>query len=105
MYGDFASGENQSYLRQFEAEVAQHFGEEDGMFCLSGGMAQSIALLINARNRTSTQNNDVGDGCEKTLAFACHPTSHLLLHENDHFSELLGMEAVVIGNSMGKNKK
>lgn len=94
VYGDFDSDEKQSYLRQFEAEVAHYFGKEDGVFCLSGGMAQSIVLAINARNHSPIHGGD--NGADKTAAFACHPTSHLLLHENNAFSELLGMEAVVI---------
>ncbi|KAL9185488.1 hypothetical protein ACHAXT_003265 [Thalassiosira profunda] len=91
-----------SYLRRFEAEVARHFGKEDGVFCLSGGMAQSIALLIHARNRTRVANEDDGD--ERVAAFACHPTSHLLLHENDAYSELLGMEAVVVDPGSSKER-
>ena len=78
-------------LRAFEAEVAHHFGKEDGVFCPSGGMAQSIALLIHAKNRSPGDHGGKG-----TPAFACPPTSHLLLHENDAFSELLGLEAVVV---------
>lgn len=97
VYGDFDSDEEQSYLRRFEAEVAQTFGMEDGVFCLSGGMAQSIALLIHAGKKFPSSIHDDSDGTGKRgAAFACHPTSHLLLHENNAFSELLGMEAVVI---------
>ena len=92
LYGDFHSETTKSYLRQFESEIAQHFGKEDGVFCLSGGMAQSIVLAINARNQATGRDESV----EKPKAFACHPTSHLLLHENDHFHELLGMQAVVL---------
>mmetsp|Transcript_8458 Transcript_8458/g.18268 ORF Transcript_8458/g.18268 Transcript_8458/m.18268 type:complete len:529 (-) Transcript_8458:221-1807(-) len=94
VYGDFDKEKEESYLRQFEAEVAHQFGKDDGVFCVSGGMAQSIVLLINAANRQSSVRND--DGREKACAFACHPTSHLVLHENNAFRELLGMEAVVI---------
>ncbi|KAL7529033.1 hypothetical protein ACHAXR_002755, partial [Thalassiosira sp. AJA248-18] len=105
VYGDFGESDaEQSYLRQFEAEVAHHFGKEDGVFCLSGGMAQSIALLINARRHASATLDDDVVGTEKTLAFACHPTSHLLLHENNHFSEFLGMEAAVISPNPGSTK-
>ena len=96
VYGDFGLDVERSYLRKFEAEVAHHFGKDDGVFCLSGGMAQSIALAINARI------NKPHFGCDNEVAekrggaFACHPTSHLLLHENNAFRELLGMEAVII---------
>ena len=87
VYGDYQSDSQQSYLRQFESEVASHFGKQDALFCLSGGMAQSIALMINAKTHGNSGNR----------AFACHPTSHLLLHENDAYSELLDMEAVITG--------
>ena len=76
--------------------MAHHFGKDDGVFCLSGGMAQSIALAINARTHKphSGYDNEVAETIGG--AFACHPTSHLLLHENDAFRVLLGMEAVII---------
>lgn len=66
-------------------------------------MAQSIALLIHSRSHraSSSSNSSTNDS---TAAFACHPTSHLLLHENDAYTELLGMEAVLIGGgSSGKD--
>mmetsp|Transcript_21114 Transcript_21114/g.33143 ORF Transcript_21114/g.33143 Transcript_21114/m.33143 type:complete len:571 (-) Transcript_21114:146-1858(-) len=109
VYGDFGILDTkQSYLREFEAEVATHFGKGDGVFCMSGGMAQSIALLINNarknhRSSSSSSSSAVrggghNSGEDRTIsAFACHPTSHLVLHENNAFSELLGMEAVVVG--------
>eukprot|EP00984_Skeletonema_dohrnii_P033875 scaffold31942_cov155-Skeletonema_dohrnii-CCMP3373.AAC.5 len=94
VYGDYQSNPQQSYLRQFESEVASCFGKDDAVFCLSGGMAQSIALMIHAKSH-STANNDSSE----VRAFACHPTSHLLLHENDAYSELLGMEALITGST------
>ena len=92
VYGDFDLDKQSSYFRQFEAEVAAYFGKEDGLFCLSGGMAQSIMLAINARNHTSKS------GGSGSSFFACHPTSHLLLHENDSYHELLNLEAIIIGD-------
>lgn len=91
VYGDYQSCTQTSYLRKFESEVAHCFGKDDAVFCLSGGMAQSIALMIHAKHH-STSNDSSG-----VRAFACHPTSHLLLHENDAYSELLGMEALITG--------
>jgi len=92
IYGDFELDKQSSYLRQFEAEVAEYFGKEEAVFCLSGGMAQSIMLAINARNHTSKSG---GGG---SSFFACHPTSHLLLHENDAYWDLLNLEAIIIGD-------
>jgi len=86
VYGDFSSSCNESFLRTFEAEVALEFQQDDAVFMPSGVMAQQIALLIHA---SSTQQ-------EKKLLFACHHSSHLVLHEEDGYRELLGMEAVVI---------
>ncbi|KAL3775493.1 hypothetical protein ACHAW5_000238 [Stephanodiscus triporus] len=95
VYGDFGSGVERSYLRRFKAEM-MYFGKGDDVFCLSGGMAQSIVLAINARKKNA-QANCAGEVFGKIGgAFACHPTSHLLLHENNAFRELLGMEAVLI---------
>ena len=101
-YGDFHDTEQpKSYLRRFEAEVATMFGKEDGVFCLSGCMAQSIVLAINARKTSTISNGTIN----KTKAFMCHPTSHLLLHENDHFYELLGMQAIVLDHTYGQSKQ
>ena len=88
MYGDF-NDPSDSYLKQFEQDVAAHFGKEDAVFCISGGMAQSIVLLINNATRSKMTGH--------SPAFACHPTSHLLLHENSGYKELLGFESIVLG--------
>ena len=47
----------------------------------SGVMAQSIALLIHSKGKRS---------------FACHETSHLLLHEQEGYHHLLHMDPIVI---------
>lgn len=85
VYGDFENSPANSTLRHFEAELAQMFGYDDAVFMPSGVMAQAIALLI----------HDRGSG-PKRNAFAVHPTSHLLLHEKEAHSQLLGMHAVII---------
>jgi threonine aldolase len=82
VYGDFE--DSQSYLRRFEAEVAQEFQKEDAIFMPSGVMAQSIALLIHSQ-RTKKQR------------FICHATSHLILHEQNSFRELCNLEAITLG--------
>jgi threonine aldolase len=98
VYGDYQSSTQESFLRQFELEVAHCFGKEDALFCLSGGIAQSIALLIHSRSHRALSSSSIRTRNDNsTGAFACHPTSHLLLHENDAYVELLGMEAVLIG--------
>lgn len=88
VYGDFNSLASESYLSKFEQDVAAHFGKEDAVFCISGGMAQSIVLLINDASRSKNTGSP---------AFACHPTSHLLLHENSGHKQLLNFESIVLG--------
>mmetsp|Transcript_33 Transcript_33/g.74 ORF Transcript_33/g.74 Transcript_33/m.74 type:complete len:581 (+) Transcript_33:136-1878(+) len=98
-YGDFQADSASSYLRKFESELAHHFGKEDAVFCVSGGMAQSIALMIHSEtNKTNIEK--LGDYCP---SFACHPTSHVTLHENNAYSELLKMEAMILGLEGSEN--
>lgn len=59
----------------------------------SGVMAQNIALLIHSRNIRGAENKDT------SMSFACHHSSHLLLWEENSYSELIGMNAVVIDTS------
>ena len=100
VYGDFAASPDASYLRRFEAEVARELGMDDGVFMPSGVMAQSIALLIHHGRRSKD-----GKECSSDIAdeeqsgrgtFACHWTSHLLLHEGEAYSELLNVDATVL---------
>ena len=86
VYGDFDTKEDSSFLRRFEAELAEEMGMEDAVFMPSGVMAQSIALLIHSA--------DIND--KRSHVFACHHTSHLLLHEQEAYRELLHMEPIVI---------
>lgn len=82
VYGDFDKEETESFLRQFEAEMAEECGKEDAVFMPSGVMAQEIALLIHSKSRSNKK------------VFLCHATSHLLLHEQDGFRELCGLTEV-----------
>ena len=83
VYGDF--DDDSTFLREFEAVVAREFGLPDAVFMPSGVMAQSIALLIHQQQQRS-----------ECVRFACHHSSHLLLHEQDAYRELLGMECMVL---------
>lgn len=56
-------------LQHFEAHVSNLLGKEAALFCVTGTMAQLIALRLHAHNRNKI--------------FACHPKSHLMLHENN----------------------
>lgn len=86
-YGDFHldTDDQSSYLRRFESEIASEFGKEDAVFMPSGVMAQGIALLIHS-----------GGTARSGRTFACHHSSHLLLHEEHSYRELIGMEPVII---------
>ena len=86
VYGDFHLSHNDSFLRSFERTLALELNKEDAVFMPSGVMAQQIALLIHSNNRT-------------TKIFACHHSSHLLLHEEEGFRNLLGMEPLVINTN------
>jgi threonine aldolase len=85
VYGDFEKTADDSFLRKFESELATEFGKEDAVFLPSGVMAQSAALLIHKK-----------DGRHQKNSFGCHATSHLLLHEQEGYRELCGLQAVVI---------
>ena len=94
VYGDFdkSSSSSSSFLRQFEKELAEDFGKEDAVFMPSGVMTQQIALLINHRDIMKSEGKPEEECCE----FACHDTSHLLLHEENAYSELIHMKAIVV---------
>lgn len=84
VYGDFTSNVNSSWMRYFENQVADYLGHEDALFLPSGVMAQMITLCVNRERST----------CKDKDSFLCHYSSHLLIHEQDSFSELLKMNAV-----------
>ncbi|CUS49333.1 MAG: L-threonine aldolase [Idiomarinaceae bacterium HL-53] len=71
-------------ISEFEQQVARIFGKPAACFMPSGTLAQNIALRIYAEQRGIPQ-------------FACHPTSHLLLHEQAAYEHLWQLEALPIG--------
>lgn len=85
VYGDFNATSDSSYLRKFEAEVAKYLGKEDAIFVVSGGMAQGIAAKIHSSASASASN-----------AFVCHFSSHLVIHEQDAYPNLLNMMPVIV---------
>lgn len=91
VYGDYsATTANDSWLRKFELEVAHYFGKEAAIFLPSGVMAQNIALKISQKGDTSR------------TKFVCHHTSHLLIHEQAAYQELLQMSPYVVGQANAK---
>lgn len=72
-------------LNEFEGFIAKLLGKEAGMFCITGVMAQMIALRLHARGRN------------RIVAY--HPTSHLELHENHAYEHLLGFSRCLVGDA------
>lgn len=93
VYGDYLKDSQSSHLRKFEEEISKKFGKEDAVFMPSGVMAQNIALAIHSGKCRKIKKTSDSSFC---LRFACHQSSHLLLWEENSYSELIGMEAVII---------
>jgi threonine aldolase len=72
-------------IEAFEHRIAAMLGKPAALFLPSGVLAQSIALRIHC---DSPAGRTVG----------LHPTSHLLLHEEDGYRELWGLESVQLGS-------
>jgi threonine aldolase len=73
-------------VNTFEASVAAMLDKESAMFCISGVMAQQIALKMHSESL---------GGCNK---FVIHPTSHLELHEQQSYKHVMGLEAIGVGD-------
>ena len=86
VYGDFSLDKDSSWLRNFEALVADYLGIADALFLPSGVMAQMIALSVNRELSVSPEKD----------CFLCHYSSHLLIHEQNSYSELLKMTPIVV---------
>jgi threonine aldolase len=82
VYGDFTAAPDISLLRRFEQTVSTLFQLEDGVFMVSGVMAQEIALSIHSQS--------------KNQVFLCHYTSHLLIHEQNGYQDLLHLTPIII---------
>ncbi|RUO22588.1 threonine aldolase [Aliidiomarina iranensis] len=73
-------------IEGFEQEMAELFGKPAALFLPSGTLAQPLALKIYAEHRN-------------TPRIGLHPTSHLLLHEQQGYQHLWGLDACVIGSA------
>ncbi len=71
-------------IEQFEARLAKLLGKQAAVFLPSGTLAQPLALRIHAK--TSDRNH-----------VALHPTSHLVLHEQDGYQQLWGLQGQHVG--------
>ncbi len=75
---------NGDYIQAFEKKIAALCGFPAAMFCITGTMAQLIALRIACQQRAI---DTVG----------LHASSHVLLHENNNFQHLQMFKAQNIG--------
>ncbi len=74
-------------VQQFEQQVAALLGMEAAVFCITGTMAQSIALRLACAGRDNRR-------------VALHPTSHILKHERSNFQLLDHFHALQIGDAL-----
>ncbi|MEE4330363.1 MAG: beta-eliminating lyase-related protein, partial [Wenzhouxiangella sp.] len=72
-------------IAAFEARIAEMLGKPAALFLPSGVLAQSIALKIHCDQRGRS-------------TIGLHPTSHLLLHEEDGYRELWGLDSRLLGD-------
>ena len=72
-------------IEAFEERMAAMLGKPAALFLPSGTLAQPLALRIHADKRSC---NVVG----------LHPTSHLVLHEQDGYRKLWGLSGQLIGH-------
>ncbi|EGN75599.1 threonine aldolase [Idiomarina sp. A28L] len=71
-------------INDLEQEVASMLGKPAALFLPSGTLAQPLALKIYAEQRQCTH-------------IGLHPTSHLLLHEQQGYQHLWGLDALLVG--------
>lgn len=71
-------------IEQFEQRIAKLLGKPAALFLPSGTLAQPMALRIHAE--TLGRNRVV-----------VHPTSHLVLHEQDGYQQLWGLSGEMVG--------
>lgn len=72
-------------IENFEKKMAQLLGKPAALFLASGTLAQPMALKIHSERKGKT-------------AVAMHPTSHLVMHEQDGVQKLWGLHVVLTGN-------
>jgi threonine aldolase len=97
VYGDFtvtSANTDSSWIRSFEKAVSERLGTEDGLFVVSGTMGQAIASKIHQENAVKKRSD--GSNTAFLKNFVCHYTSHLILHEQNSYPTLLGLNPIVV---------
>jgi len=79
VYGDGA------LIEDFEDAIATLLGKPAALFLPSGTLAQSLALRTHCDKRNTT-------------TVGLHPTSHLVLHEQDGYRKLWGLDGQLLGH-------
>lgn len=74
------------FIQQFEQKIASLLGLEAGVFCITGTMAQSVALRLACMQRGSSH-------------VALHPTAHILKHENSNYQLLDHFKVIQFGDA------
>lgn len=72
-------------IEDFETGIAAMLGKPAALFLPSGTLAQSLALRIHCDKRDKT-------------TVGLHPTSHLVLHEQDGYRKLWGLDGQLLGH-------
>lgn len=73
-------------IEDFEGAIAAMLGKRAALFMPSGTLAQSLALRIHCDKRG-----------KRTVGL--HPTSHLVLHEQDGYRKLWGLDGRMLGHA------
>lgn len=76
---------NGTLIADFEDAVATMLGKPAALFLPSGTLAQSLALRIHSDRRNRS-------------IVGLHPTSHLVLHEQDGYRKLWGLDGQLLGH-------
>ena len=79
------------WIDDFQAQVAADLGKEAGLFVPTGVCAQQAALSVYAGLPLASRSL-------LRPSFITHATSHLLVAEEDAYSDLLGITAIKAGN-------
>lgn len=74
-------------IERFEDRMASMLGKPAALFLPSGTLAQPLALKIHAEQRHKT-------------GIGLHPTSHLVLHEQDGYQRLWGLNGQLLGRPL-----
>lgn len=82
---------NGAWIEEFQSQVAADLGKEAAVFMPTGVCAQMAALAVHAGLPLPSRAGLLRP------SFLTHPTSHLLLWEENAYSDLLGLTAIKAG--------